>query len=129
MIRAQSSPSQLVIRDADLLQKVKDTLAAVSFPIKLEDRRKFAPLTPAGHDRPKLLASVNGLISVEPTFRKTLSQGSLVKGSNIDLFGNAEKMASAAQGYALVEVANSLPHKAKLSKEVTFFVIILIYLR
>ena len=94
-----------MIRDADLLQKVKDTLAAVSIPIKLEDRRKFAPLTPAGHDRPKLLASVNGLISVEPTFRKTLSQGSLVKGSNIDLFGNAEKMASAAQGYALVEVA------------------------
>ena len=103
MIRAQSSPSQLVIRDADLLQKVKDTLAAVSTPIKLEDRRKYAPLTPAGHDRPKLLASVNGLISVEPTFRKTLSQG-----SNIDLFGNAEKMASAAQGYALVQVANEL---------------------
>ena len=103
--RAQSSPSQLVIRDADLLQKVKDTLTACSTPIKLEDRRKYAPLTPAGHDRPKLLASVNGLISVEPTFRKTLSQGSLVKGSNIDLFGHAEEMATAApQGYALKDV-------------------------
>ena len=112
--RAQSSPSQLVIRDADLLQKVKDTLTACSTPIKLEDRRKYAPLTPAGHDRPKLLASANGSISVEPTFRKTLSQGSLVKGSNIDLFGHAEKMATAApQGYALKDVARRLFKKFK----------------
>ena len=46
--RAQSSPSQLVIRDADLLQKVKDTLTAAfcSTPVRLEDRRKYAPLTP-----------------------------------------------------------------------------------
>ena len=102
--RAQSSPSQLVIKDADLLQKVKDTLQACSTPIKLEDRRKYAPLTPAGHDRPKLLASVNGLISVEPSFRKTLSQGSLVKGSNIDLFGHVEKMAAVAQGYFRGEI-------------------------
>lgn len=95
--RAQSSPSQLVIRDADLLQKVKDTLTACSTPIKLEDRRKYAPLTPAGHDRPKLLASSNGHISVEPTFRKSLSQGNLVKGSNL-VFDNAKtkhKMAAA----------------------------------
>ena len=56
LLRAQSSPSQLVISDADLLQKVRDTLIANSTPIKLEDRRKCAPLTPAGHDRkPKLL--------------------------------------------------------------------------
>ena len=57
-----------------------------STPIKLlENRRKYAPLTPAGRERPKFLAGGPGIISVEPTIRKTLSQGSLVKGINISL--------------------------------------------
>ncbi len=112
--RAQSSPSQLVIKDADLLQKVKDTLVACSTPIRLEDRRKYAPLTPAGHDRPKLLASANGLISVEPTFRKTLSQGSLVKGNNINLFGHAEGMMAATSQKS--KIVNSSPFKRDFEK-------------
>ena len=84
--RRQSSPSHLLIRDADLLLKVQQTLPSVnSTPLRLENRRKYAPLTPAGHDRPKFLAGGCGIFSVEPTIRKTLSQGSLVKGVNISL--------------------------------------------
>ena len=108
LIRARSSPSQLVIKDIELLKKVQETLnsAFCSTPIKLENRRKYAPLTPAGLDRPKLLASSNGFISVEPSFRKTLSQGSLVKGTNISLFGHdKEKMAE----------TTTLPVEEKLS--------------
>ena len=83
--RRQSSPSHLLIKDSDLLRKVQQTLPSVnSTPIKLlENRRKYAPLTPAGRERPKFLAGGPGIISVEPTIRKTLSQGSLVKGINI----------------------------------------------
>ena len=85
--RRQSSPSHLLIKDSDLLLKVQQTLPSVnSTPIKLlENRRKYAPLTPAGRERPKFLAGGPGIISVEPTIRKTLSQGSLVKGINISL--------------------------------------------
>ena len=74
--------------------------ALCSTPIKLENRRKYAPLTPAGRDRPKLLAASNGFISVEPTFRKTLSQGSLVKGTTISLFGNEQKVPQNTQKMA-----------------------------
>lgn len=84
--RAQSSPSQLLIKDSELLKKVQETFSACSTPIRLlENRRKYAPLTPAGRDRPKLLASGNGLISIEPVFRKSLSIGSLVRGTNLSL--------------------------------------------
>ena len=92
--RTHSSPSQLLIEDADLLLKIQNRVHHLpplsSTSIKLEDRRRYAPLTPAGIDRPKLLASKNGLISVEPTIRKSLSQGSLVKGTSIHLYEREE---------------------------------------
>ena len=101
-----------MIKDIELLKKVQETLnsAFCSTPIKLENRRKYAPLTPAGRDRPKLLVGSNGFISVEPSFRKTLSQGSLVKGTNISLFGHEqEKMAE----------TTTLPVEEKLPKTTT----------
>jgi hypothetical protein len=88
LTRTQSSPGQLLIKDAELLLKIHKSVefpCVTSSAIKLENRRKYAPLTPAGRDRPKLLASGNGLVSVEPTFRKSLSQGSLVRGTNFTL--------------------------------------------
>ena len=64
--RRQSSPSHLLIKDADLLLKVQQTLPSVnSSPIKLENRRKLAPLTPAGHDRPKFIGHCNQIIKKE----------------------------------------------------------------
>lgn len=104
-----------MIKDTDLLQKVKDTLRACTTPIKLEDRRKYAPLTPAGHDRPKLLAYGNGLISVEPTFRKTLSQGTLVKGSSLTLFDNK---LPPIQGMAAVSAKKAVPVPANPEPQV-----------
>ena len=88
LLRTQSSPS--VVKNLPKLRNFQDTCHATS--IKLEDRRKYALLTPAGHDRSpsKLIASVNGSISVEPSLRRVWSQGSLwVKGQNLTLFSDS----------------------------------------
>jgi hypothetical protein len=81
LTRTQSSPGQLLIKDAELLLKIHKSVefpCVTSSAIKLENRRKYAPLTPAGRDRPKLLASGNNFtLQLEDEMKKLEHSGQL----------------------------------------------------